>query len=66
MSDAPLAPDPSPFVDISEAARLAGMSVSNIRRRCAKEGLGFKPGGKGDWRIRRTTFEQFMRGEVVK
>ena len=59
------APEPSPFVEIAEAARLAGMSESNIRRRCATDGLGFKPGGRGPWRIRRATFDAFMRGEKL-
>ncbi len=66
MTSGPLATEPSPFVEIPEAARLAGMSVSNIRRLCARDGLGFKPGGKGDWRIRRATFERWMAGEALR
>ena len=64
MNAAPLAPDPSPLLTAAEAAREARMSVASIKRKCAKEGLGFKPGGCGPWRIRRTQFERWLAGEV--
>ena len=66
MTAAPVESEAAPFVEVAEAARLAGMSVSNIRRKCAMDGLGFKPGGKGDWRIRRATFERWLAGEVIR
>lgn len=58
--------DTSPFIDVPEAARLAGMSVSNIRRRCATDGFAIRPGGCGPWRIRRELFERWLAGEVLK
>ncbi len=65
MTAAPLAPEPSPFLTVAEAARRAGMSTSKIRRR-APEGFAFKPGGKGDWIIRRELFERWLAGEKLK
>lgn len=57
-------PDAPPFVTVAEAARVAGMSSSNIRRRCRSDGFGFKPGGHGDWLIRRADFERWLAGEA--
>ena len=66
MTAAPLTPEPSPFLTVTEAAREARMSVASIKRRCAENGLGFKPGGCGPWRIRRTQFERWLAGEMLK
>ena len=65
MHSAPAA-EPSPFVEIAEAARLAGMSESNIRKRCATDGFAFKVGGRGPWIIRRELFERWLAGERLK
>ena len=61
-------PEPPPFLSVAETARRAGMSPSNIRRKCAKEGLGFKPGGnsKADWLIRPDTLARWLAGEKLK
>ena len=66
VTAAPLTPEPSLFVEVAEAARLAGMSESNIRRRCMRDGLGFKPGGRGEWIIRRADLTRWLAGEVLK
>ena len=57
---------PSPFLTAAEAARLAGMSVSNIKRHAGPDGFGFKPGGHGPWRIRRELLLRWLAGEVLK
>ncbi len=64
MVGAPTIPEAPPFVTVAEAARLAGMSISNVRRRCRSDGLGFKLGGRGDWLIRRADFERWLAGET--
>ncbi|RYB01511.1 helix-turn-helix domain-containing protein [Lichenibacterium ramalinae] len=66
MSAAPVPTEPSPFLSVEEAARLACMSCSNIRRRCVTDGLGFRPGGRGEWLIRRVDFERWLNGEVLR
>lgn len=66
MSAAPTEAEASPFYTVEEAARLAGMSCSNVRRRAATDGFAIRPGGCGPWRIRRALFERWLRGEKLK
>ena len=66
MSAAPVPTEPSPFLSVEEAARLAGMSCSNVRRRAATDGFAIRPGGCGPWRIRRALFERWLAGEVLR
>ena len=56
----------SPLITAEEAARLGGMSVSNIKRHAGPDGFGFKPGGRGPWRIRRELFLRWLNGEVLR
>ena len=66
MSDALDHAEASPFLSVEQAARLAGMSPSNIRRRAATDGFAIRPGGCGPWRIRRELFLRWLSGEVLK
>ena len=66
MTATPITPDDSPFMEPQEAANRAGMSISNIRRRCVTDGFAIKPGGRGPWRIRRELFMRWLNGEKLR
>ena len=67
MTAAPLASaEPPVFWTAEEAARFGSMSTSAIKRRAGPEGFGFKPGGKGPWRIRPEPFKRWLNGEKLK